>query len=118
MAKEAYYAMKTNTAKKTVDLVVSGTFTPEKVQRFVNDYQKEVGKVNPKDYSLVLDCTDLDVVTQDMIPDLEACYRMYKDSGFNKVIFEIQDKPIVKMQLSRIARTSGLTNAEVVVAQR
>ena len=114
MAKEGYYSIKVNTIGKVVDMVVSGTFTPEKAQQFINDYQNRIGAITAENFTLKFDCTDLDVVTQDMIPDLEQCYQLYKSSGFKKVIFEIKKNPIIKMQLSRIARKVGLSNAEVV----
>ena len=108
------FTITVNRIKKSVDMVIRGTFTPEKAQEFVADYQKKVSGVNASEYTLRLDCLDLNVVTQAMIPDLENCYRLYHSSGFNKVVFEIKKNPIIKMQLSRIARTTGLANAEIV----
>lgn len=108
------FTIKVNQAKKSVDMVIRGSFTPQKAVEFVNDYQTKVTSVEAKDFTLKLDCSDLNVVTPAMIPDLENCYRMYGSSGFGKVLFEIKKNPIIKMQLSRIARTTGLTNVEIV----
>jgi len=49
-----------------------------------------------------------------MVPELESCYRLYKESGFQRVIFEIKKSPVLKMQLSRLARNTGLTDVEVI----
>ncbi|WML42646.1 hypothetical protein [Neobacillus sp. PS3-40] len=114
MAKEGYYSIKVNPSTKTIDMVVSGTFTPEKALQFVNDYQSKVGTIKAGEFILKCDCRELDVVTQDMIPDLENCYRLYQSSGFNKVVIEIKKSPVIKMQLSRIGRNTGLTNLEFV----
>lgn len=108
------FSITVNRFKKTVDMVIRGSFTPEKTQEFVAVYQKKVASVNASDYTLRLDCLDLNVVTPAMIPDLENCYRLYDSSGFKKVLFEIKKNPVIKMQLRRIARTTGLANAEIV----
>lgn len=49
-----------------------------------------------------------------MAEELTGVMGLYKSTGFNKVIFQIKDSSVLKMQLSRIARTAGLTNATVV----
>lgn len=112
--KEGNYKIEVNSLKKVINMVITGTFTPEKAKAFINDYQKKVNSIKASDFELKLDCTDLDVVTQAMIPELTKCYELYKSSGFNKVVFEIKSSNIVKMQLGRIARNVGLTNAQIV----
>lgn len=110
----AFYTIQVNKVKKEVEMEVSGTFTPEKAEVFIKDYTEKVNTIDAADFILRLDCRSLDVVTQQQIPELENCYALYRESGFKKVIFEIHNNSIVKMQLSRLARKSGLTNAEVV----
>jgi hypothetical protein len=39
---------------------------------------------------------------------------MYRESDFSKVSFKIKKNPILKMQLSRIARNTQLKNFEIV----
>jgi len=111
---EGTYTMSVNPATKTVDMTVSGTFTPEKAQQFVNDYQSRIAKINASEYVLEFDCRDLDVVTQDMIPNLESCLALYKSSGFKKVEVGIRKSAIISMQLKRLAKNVDLTNFEVV----
>ncbi|MFJ5624375.1 hypothetical protein ACIQD3_16940 [Peribacillus loiseleuriae] len=108
------YSIKVNEGKKVVDMFVGGSFTPIDVQNFVKDYQKIVASVDVASYQLIIDCTTMDLLTQEMVPSLENSYRMYKESGFEKVIFTIKENAILKMQLSRLARNTGLTNVEVV----
>jgi hypothetical protein len=103
-----------NRIKKTIEVVVKGKMTPEKHQEFVADYQKKVASVTAKEFTLKVDCTDMQLVHKEMVPALESVYGMYKESGFNKVVFEIKENTILKMQLGRLARGTGLTNAEVV----
>jgi len=107
------FTMEINQAEKTIDMTVSGTFTPEKAQEFVKDYQQKLSSIKPEEFVLQFDCRDLDVVSQEMVPNLEACLDMYRDSGFKKVLVGIQKKPIIKLQLNRLARQVGLTSFEV-----
>lgn len=111
---EGTYTMKVNVAEKTVDMTVSGTFTPEKAKQFVDDYQLKLSSVNTSEFVLQFDCRDLDVVTKEMIPDLENCLALYKSSGFKKVEVGIKKSAIISMQLKRLASNVGLTQFEVV----
>lgn len=111
---EGTYTMKVNVAEKTVDMTVSGTFTPEKAKQFVDDYQLKLSSVNTSEFVLEFDCRDLDVVTKEMIPDLENCLALYKSSGFKKVEVGIKKSAIISMQLKRLASNVGLTTFEVV----
>ncbi|MCM3440061.1 hypothetical protein AB3Z07_21430 [Metabacillus halosaccharovorans] len=108
------YEIKVNHGAKTVEMYIGGTFTPTDVQNFVSDYQKEVSAINAPVYTLEIDCSYMDLLKQEMIPSLENSYKMYKESGFKKVIFKIKQNPVLKLQLNRLARNTGLTNAEVI----
>jgi hypothetical protein len=109
------YSMTVNTEEKTIDMKVTGTFDHEDVQNFVNDYQTTVNSIIATEYTLEVDCTNMDLLSQEMVPALENSFKMYHESGFKKVNFNIKNIVVLKMQLNRIARDSGLTNAEVVV---
>lgn len=104
----------TNKAQKVIDIVVEGTFSPEKAQEFIKDYQKSVMGLRTDEYTLNFDCRKLNLVKRENVQDLEECYKLYKETGFLKVIFEIEESAVLKMQLNRLARNTGLTNAEVV----
>ncbi|RPJ95243.1 hypothetical protein CW357_11560 [Rummeliibacillus sp. TYF005] len=112
---EGTYTMSLNQLKKEMNIKIIGNFTPEQAKRFMDDYNKNVNSINAADFNLVLDCLELAIVTPELVPALEDCYKLYKSSNFNKVIFEISNKPIVKMQLNRIAKKVGLDNAEIVI---
>ncbi|PLR76208.1 hypothetical protein CU633_16890 [Bacillus sp. V3-13] len=108
------YSMKVNQGAQTMELMVGGTFTPADVDSFIKDYQRNVASIDAKSFSLELDCTTMNLVTPEMVPLLESCYKLYKESGFKQVIFKIKQSTILKMQLSRLARNTGLQNAQVV----
>lgn len=108
------YAINLDKAKKEIGLKINGSFTPDKVDQFIKDYNSNVNSINASEYILKLDVKDLELVSPEMVPLLEDCYALYRDSKFKKVVFEISNNIIVKMQLSRLARKVGLTNTEFV----
>lgn len=110
---KGHYTMSINPVKKEMLIVIVGNFTTEQAQQFVKDYNSKVSTIKANDYVLHLDGKDLNVVTPDLVASLEACYALYKNSGFKKVIIEIRKTAILKMQLSRIARKVGL-DAEII----
>ena len=108
------YTINVNPSSKVIDISVKGSFTPEQAQAFHNEYQTKVSSITAKDFTLKVDCKDMNIITQDMLPKLEVSYNMYKQSGFKEVQFVITKNPVIKMQLSRVARNTGLNNAVVV----
>ncbi|WP_150273422.1 hypothetical protein [Paenibacillus tepidiphilus] len=103
----------TDTAAKLLNVQVEGTMSEEDAGRFITEYNETVSKFQPTEYEIDLDCTKLNVSSPDVLPMLEQCYILYKESGFKKVIFTIAKSPVLKMQLSRVARTTKLENYEI-----
>lgn len=113
MAKAGDFKITVNSVKKTIDMEIVGTFSPQQVQQFLTEYQKKVKSVNASEYTLNVDSTDMDILTQEMIPSMENTIRMYQESGFNRMVISIKKSAILKMQLNRILKNSGFTNAEI-----
>ncbi|SDJ78484.1 hypothetical protein [Sediminibacillus albus] len=107
------YTINVVSSSKTIEMEVKGSFSSEDVKNFVTDYQKKVNSIDASSYTLDVDCTSMDLLTKDMVPSLENSFKMYNESGFNKVVFTIKKNPVLKMQLNRIAKSAGLTNSEV-----
>lgn len=107
------YNITLNTTEKKVFLFVSGKAAPEAVQGFFTEYQQTISKIQPAEYELVVDCKEMQVETPEMQEKLSAAFELYKETGFKQVTFEVSSA-IIKMQLNRIARKVGLTNANVV----
>ncbi|MBP2242464.1 hypothetical protein J2Z40_003038 [Cytobacillus eiseniae] len=114
MAKAGSFSIKVNHGAKSMDMVIVGTFTPEQVQEFVQDYTTKAKSVKAEEFVLNVDSTDMDVLTQEMIPSMENSIRLYQSSGFNKLNIKIKKSAILKMQLNRILKNANFTNAEIV----
>ncbi|MNI67107.1 hypothetical protein D3C73_1227180 [compost metagenome] len=104
----------TNTAESTLYVQVEGTMSEEDAGSFIKEYNQTVSKFDPTQYEIALDCTNLNVSSPDVLPMLEQCYLLYQQSGFKKVIFTIAKSPVLKMQLSRVARSTKLENYEII----
>lgn len=109
------YTITVDTKEKKVFLFVSGKAEPEAVQGFFNDYSQTVSNINPSGYELVVDCKEMQVETPDMLEKLGASFSLYNETGFKQITFEVSSA-VVKMQINRIARNVGLTNAQVIEA--
>ncbi|GAA0485588.1 hypothetical protein GCM10008986_08610 [Salinibacillus aidingensis] len=108
------YDIQVQHEKKTIDMVVRGSFSEQDVQNFMRDYQNAVSSIKAGEYTLEIDCTNLDILTQDMVPQMEASLNMYKESGFHTVQLNIRNNAVLKLQLHRLARSIGLKNAKTV----
>ncbi|MRG87352.1 hypothetical protein [Salinibacillus xinjiangensis] len=100
--------------KNTIEMAVRGSFKEEDVQNFVRDYQSAVSRVNVENFTLEVDCTNMDILRQEMIPQLENSFKMYNESGFKTVQFNTKSNAILKLQLHRLARNVGMKNAKIV----
>lgn len=107
------FNLRTDKAAQSLQVSVGGTFSNDDAGRFINEYNSTIATFDPKQYEIVLDCTGLNVSSPDVLPMLEQCFILYKDSGFKKVIFTIKSNPILKMQLARVARSTKLENYEI-----
>jgi hypothetical protein len=108
------YEINVKRVQKTIEMAVRGAFTPEQAGQFHKDYEHEIGSIKADEFVLKVDCLDMTVITQDMIPKLQYSLEMYKKSGFKTIQVLINKSMIIKMQINRVARNAGLTNLEMV----
>lgn len=102
-----------NALAKKIDVSVGDKMTVAEAERFANEFQRTVAGIDASSFELHVDCTSMKVLTPELSEKLTGAMQLYRQAGFKKVIFLTQNDPILKMQLSRVARTAGLTNAEV-----
>lgn len=107
------YEIKIEPLEKKFSVFVSGNADPAAVQGFVNEFKQKTGEINTGEYELVVDCREMKVEAQEMTDKLASVFQMYDQAGFKKIIFEISNV-IVKMQIHRVLRSTGIKNAEIV----
>lgn len=94
--------------EKKVFAYVPDKMNDELIQSFLGQYGSAVKSINPSEYELVVDCTEMKVISPELVPSLEATMGMYVKDGFGKVSFIVTGSPVFKMQMMRIARSAGL----------
>ncbi len=113
---EKAFSIEINTATKTMEMMVSGTFTPQDYEDFVKDYAAKTSTIDATQYVLEVDCRTMQLLAPGEVDKLKGSFESYKESGFAKVIFIVTEaQSIIKMQLGRVARGAGLSNNEVII---
>lgn len=108
------FAFDLKSGSKDLNVLVEGMFTQQNALDFINEYQKNTSGINPGEYNLIFDATNLKVSTQEVLPLLENCMQMYKQSGFKRIEVSIGSSAIVKNQIRRVVEKVGLQNCEII----
>lgn len=103
------YKIEKKEAEKQIFITVGGFFKPEDGEAFLADYNKHVNSVQPSNYTLVVDSTDLSASKADMLPILEGCFKLYMSNGFKKIIMINPSSVISKMQMKKLATSISFT---------
>ncbi|MGP4039747.1 hypothetical protein ACTWP4_07585 [Gracilibacillus sp. D59] len=115
MTEDGGYIIDVKATSKIVYMNIVGTFTLEQAEKFHQDYHKQLGSVSTIDYVLEVDCKDMKVISQEMTPKLALSFELYKNSGFKKIKFLINNNVLIKKQLNSIAKTVNLPNYAIIV---
>ena len=70
-------------------------------------------EINPSEYTLFVDCTLMNIFTQNYVEGLGATFKIYAQTGFKNVIMKLATSSVVKMQLNRMARNANV-NFEII----
>ncbi|WP_223068959.1 hypothetical protein [Paenibacillus caui] len=103
-----------NKASKIMNISVEGNFSPADGKASIEAYYHSVADISIPEYTIDIDCTRLEFSAPDSLPHLGHCFELYKNGGFKKVIFRISENPILKMQLTGVARMTELTDCEII----
>ncbi|GEL77826.1 hypothetical protein [Tenuibacillus multivorans] len=94
---------------------VGGFFKDEEAKQFLDEYLSKYESITPSEYDLVLDCKELSVSAQDMVPVLKERLEMYASQGFNRIFLVKMDSATGMMQLKRAGEESGFWGQITVV---
>ncbi len=93
---------------KKVTIEVIGSFVPEKEKEFMDNYRRITSEITPSEYTLFLDGTSMNIVTQSYVDKLGTTFGLYKQTGFKNVILKLSASAVIKMQINRLAKNAGL----------
>lgn len=99
------FKIETDTLNRVFKVTLSGGFrTASTAQDGLSNYNKLLGSINPREYSLLLDCTNCGVYEQAALQQLEQLYKLYMKTGFKHIVFVEAKDPIQNMQLKKVAK--------------
>lgn len=110
----ATYRIDKNLAGKKLNICVGDQMTMAETESFVKEFRSTISTIDTGKFELHIDGTNMKVLTQEMAERLSVAMGLYHQAGFEKIVIEITQSTILKMQVSRIMRQAGLTNAEVI----
>lgn len=98
------YKIEINEIKKVFIVTVDGFIQEDEGMQFLEDYKNNVSKINPKEYSMIIEGKYLVVSKQEMLPVLGQAISMYIDTGFKKYFGTYPKSAIAKVQLIKIIK--------------
>lgn len=96
-------------AEKALVITVGGFMKPDEAEAFLKEYEENVNSIQPSEYKLIIDSTDLAVSKQDMLPVLEGCFNLYMSNGFKKILMVNPSSVIAKNQMQKLAQSISYT---------
>lgn len=98
----------------SLKITLAGKFTPEETAQFLKEFQAEVAKIQPANTELHFSAGDFQVLAAERQDSLKECFQLYHKIGFKKVVIDVGNNAILKMQVKRLAADAGVTNFEIV----
>lgn len=99
----------TDQINKAFIITLGGFAETEKASTFVDDLKKEVSKIDPKKFALIVDSTELKTFKTEILPVLEKSYALYMGLGFKKILMVEPKRVTPRLQLKRIAKKVQFT---------
>lgn len=96
------FKVEVNQSKKILFITVGGFFKEDEGMAFLDEYNKAVKSITPSTYTLALEGESLSTSKTDMLPVLENCMKMYKHTGFKRIVSTQPSSASAFMQLKRL----------------
>ena len=91
--------------KKIMQVTLSGGFNSSgETKKVLDEYNHLISQISPKEYSLLIDCSETGVYEQSALAPLEQLYKLYMKTGFRHVVFVEAKNAIQNMQLKKVAK--------------
>lgn len=98
------YEMNLDQTNKTFQVKVVGFIKEDEAQRYMTDFQANVNKISPAEYTLVVDGTEQAATPQDNIENLKGALKFYETSGFNKVAIVEPKSAVSRVQVNKCVK--------------
>lgn len=95
-----------DTAKKVLFVKVSGALTLSEIEVYVKEFEDTLGKIDPKQYVLLMDVKEQKTVPQEGVPYLEKCMKLYAETPFRKRFYVALESAIAMLQSKKAGKGS------------
>lgn len=102
-----------DTVNKVIKIEMRGFTDKTEVDSIQKDFKSVLSKINPKEYTLLFDCTALVTFVPELLPILQNFYCLYMKLEFKKVIIVTPQNLPSKMQLKRVGKQVKFTGVFV-----
>ena len=103
------YQITVDNSKKEFFAKVGGFFGEEEGKAFVGDYVQKAEKINPSQYKLIIEATDLLSTLQKDIINLENAIQFYMMHGFKEIYMVNPNSATARVQLRKLCQKLNFT---------
>ncbi|WP_409296809.1 hypothetical protein V1498_02850 [Peribacillus sp. SCS-26] len=100
---------RTDSAHKAFIITLGGFAGSDKASNFVENLKSEVSKIDVKNYTLIVNSSELRTFKPEILPVLETSYGLYMSLGFKRVLMVKPQRVTPRLQLRRIAKKVHFT---------
>ncbi len=98
------YKIELDSTKKALKATVSGMLSKEDIKNYLEEMTAHSSKINPKDYSLIIDAREQKTLTQDSLPYAEKVMKFYAETPFAKRFSVVLSSSIAMSQANRVSK--------------
>lgn len=110
------FEIKVDPEAKHMFAKVKGYFYPEDAGASLQAYRDALGRIDPKESTLSIDCTELDTSAPEMVDVLVSCFDLYHSDGFQHIRVLRPSSASALFQLKRAISSSSAKNVEIATA--
>jgi len=94
----------TDSSKKVIFVKVTGMVKKEEVVDYINELKNEISKINPREYTFIIDAKEQKALSQDAIPLMKDAFQIYVGTPFANRFSVVLDSAIASSQVNRVAK--------------
>ncbi len=94
----------TDSSKKVILVEVAGMIQKEEVVKYIDDLKTEISKINPREYSFIIDAKGQKALSQDAAPLMKEAFEVYLGTPFANRFSVTLDSAIARSQVNRVAK--------------
>lgn len=103
------YQITIDNSKKEFMAKVGGFFDEKEGQSFVKDYVAKAETINPSNFKLIVESTDLAATLPKDLVNLENSIKFYMMHGFKEIFIVNPKSPTARVQLRKVCQSVNFT---------